>query len=430
MDMPPSGWYPDPYGVPGLLRWWDGSVWTEYTQSHDAPAGAKSTAVSPPPATAVRPAIGGPAPVTSFDLPPATSTDLPPATSTDIPPASGADQTSVDLPPASALDLPGGFHPPGESTRIFSSDDYTGYARVQDQRRVRRRWLMAALAAGTAVVLVVLVLALMQFGKQPSKPVALSTKSPVAHHTTAPASPTPATQLTDTSSGLAYTQFGSPWQAACPSGLDQQGFGWSAGESAVAGEVTINGQQTPWYGNACSGPLPAQYGYSSVADLSSVTSTLASTFENTFYNGLNHTVSQLADTPTSVSGHAAWEIKYLVTYTDASGQGLTWTSEEGAVVVADRGTGVEPAVFYVSMPSNLNENNVDSLVTSLSLSATTATTSPTASPSASASASATASPTPTATATATTGDGNGNGNGGGHGGGGGNGGGGGFGGFP
>src|SRR5215472_6432719 len=31
MDLPPSGWYPDPYGVPGLLRWWDGSTWTHHT---------------------------------------------------------------------------------------------------------------------------------------------------------------------------------------------------------------------------------------------------------------------------------------------------------------------------------------------------------------------------------------------------------------
>ncbi|MFE0170851.1 phospholipid scramblase-related protein [Streptomyces sp. NPDC059002] len=27
----PAGWYPDPHGAPQLLRWWDGSQWTEHT---------------------------------------------------------------------------------------------------------------------------------------------------------------------------------------------------------------------------------------------------------------------------------------------------------------------------------------------------------------------------------------------------------------
>ena len=28
-QLPPAGWYPDPAGSPGLLRYWDGSVWKE-----------------------------------------------------------------------------------------------------------------------------------------------------------------------------------------------------------------------------------------------------------------------------------------------------------------------------------------------------------------------------------------------------------------
>jgi hypothetical protein len=400
MDMPPSGWYPDPYGVRGLLRWWDGSVWTEYTQSQENPPVGDETSLDLPPAVER----------TALDLPPAaqrTALDLPPATSLDIRP-SAAERTAVDLPP-----VPAGFDAPGNATQMFASEDFAGYARVQRQRRIRRRLIMSALAAGTAVVLVLIVMALMRFGKQPSKPVSLTTR-PSATRTTQPPSPSPsasAATLSDTSSGLSYTQLGSPWQASCPSGLDQQGFGWSAGESAVAGTVTVNGQQTNWYSNACSGLLPSQYGYTSVADLSSATSTLASTFENTFYNGMQHTVSQLVSTPMSISGHPAWEVKFLITYTDPSSAGATWTAEEGAVVVADRNSGNEPAVFYASVPSNLGMTNVDSLVSSLTLNAPAASSTATASPS--------ASPTASATATATTNPGGGNGGGGNGGGGGG-----------
>ena len=34
----PAGWHPDPHGAPQLLRFWDGTAWTEHTHPAQAPA--------------------------------------------------------------------------------------------------------------------------------------------------------------------------------------------------------------------------------------------------------------------------------------------------------------------------------------------------------------------------------------------------------
>ncbi|MFH9074777.1 phospholipid scramblase-related protein [Streptomyces alboflavus] len=40
----PAGWYPDPQGASQLLRWWDGSQWTDHT--NQAPQGATAQAAA------------------------------------------------------------------------------------------------------------------------------------------------------------------------------------------------------------------------------------------------------------------------------------------------------------------------------------------------------------------------------------------------
>ncbi|UFQ19276.1 MULTISPECIES: phospholipid scramblase-related protein [Streptomyces] len=42
----PAGWHPDPHGAPQLLRWWDGSQWTEHTSP--APQGQAQPAQGQP----------------------------------------------------------------------------------------------------------------------------------------------------------------------------------------------------------------------------------------------------------------------------------------------------------------------------------------------------------------------------------------------
>jgi hypothetical protein len=251
----------------------------------------------------------------------------------------------------------------------------------QEAQRRKKLWLIGGLTAGTAVAIAIIVIVATSSGNSNGANAADQTQvttppTPTAPASTAPASPSPAASpsasvtppasvLSDGQSGLSYSQLATPWTDGCPSGLDSA-FPWSAGESAVAGQ--INGGQTTWYGEACSGPLPAQYNYSGASDLENTATNVASTLGNAYYNALAHSSSPVLSQPVSVSGHAGWEIEFQLTYTNAAAQGATWTSEEAAVEVVDTGTGNTPVVFFASVPNTLGTTTVDSLVSSLQLS--------------------------------------------------------------
>src|SRR6185437_10178627 len=267
---------------------------------------------------------------------------------------------------------PGGY-PPGNPY---------GY---QEAQRRRRRRVVIGLSAGTAVAVAAIVIIATTLGSSsstqvadqapaaaPTSAAALASSAPIASPSPT-ASPSPAattttgSQLTDSQAGLSYAQLATPWQgASCPPSLDNGAFPWTAGEYAVAGQV--NGGQTTWYGEACSGLLPQQYGYSGVANLQSTAENLAQTFSNAYYGDLNHNVNTGQDGPVQVSGHAAWQVSYDVAYDNAAAQGATWTDEQATVIVVDNGTN-QPAVFFTSIPNTLNEANVSTLGSSLQLTA-------------------------------------------------------------
>jgi Protein of unknown function (DUF2510) len=396
MDLPPSGWYPDPYGVPGLLRWWDGSTWTQHTHHGGTAATDDAGPAATVQATTVQPAVPSAAVQATAVQPAVPSTTVQPAVQpTAVQPAvrPAAYQPAVTSvqPTAvqpSAPQLPPGADANGTQVLFLGDDAWStpgspdglgpaggsrfGYYRTQ---RRRRMWLMGGLAGGTAAVLGVIALVVSSLNKSPATTTAATRPATPAAHTSAPpaspsptASPTPSAStpgsvLTDGQSGLSYAQLGSPWQPTCPGTLNNQQFTWTTGESATAGQV--NNGQTTWYGVACSGPLPSQYGYNGVTDLGNTATNLVNIFNGTYYNALQHNFQPEVSQPMQVSGHPGWEIKFLVTYTNPQGQGLSWSSEQGAVVVTDLGTGVAPAVFYTSIPGNLGESNVDSLVSSL-----------------------------------------------------------------
>jgi len=431
MDSPPSGWYPDPYGVPGLLRWWDGSTWTQHT--HDGSATDFSNTSGPATMLDATRIGAGPSVQPTSVQPaarPLEATTVQPAA---LEPQSRAGEATMVVNPArdaaqsTAIDLygdtratrvqspvPGGAGsswPNAGPSRDFGTqvlpmdpigwdapggpggyDDRSGpYGYRRDLRR-RPLLLAGLLVGGTAVALGLIGLVVSNLGSSgPTAPTAEQTQAPpptapattpavqaTSSTPTATASPSASTLptgVTDSVSGLSFPLLSSPWSSGCPGGLsNQQTLTWTAGEAAAAGQFTNNGQQVTWYGEACSGPLTQQYGYSGVSDLEPVATNLVNQFDGPYYGALNHQRTQLASTPVSVSGHPGWEVKYLETYPNAASMGLPFNSEEAAVVVVDQGNGGPPAVFFASVPSNLGVNWVDSFVSALALTPTVAAT--------------------------------------------------------
>ena len=175
-------------------------------------------------------------------------------------------------------------------------------------------------------------------------------------------------RVTDASSGLSYQLLGSPWRQGCPSNLNNSQFDWTAGERTVAGHVSIGGSSIAWHGLACSGQLQQAFPYGGPADLEPTTLSLLGALDPAYYGGVQHYRSTVKSTAIQVSGHQAWMVEFSMNYPDGASQGLTWNSELGAVVLADRGAGQFPAVFYVSVPASLGTLKVATLLLSLQMS--------------------------------------------------------------
>lgn len=235
-------------------------------------------------------------------------------------------------------------------------------------------WLLTFV---TTAVLVVLAWFVRDISRLPTvaRPAALSASARTVSRGTAPGgtrhrvSPRHSyPQVTDKTSGLSYRLLASPWGHGCPSDLNTPMLDWSTGENTVAGQVSLGGSIIDWHGLACSGQLQQQFAYAGPADLEPTAMGLLGALDPAYYAGVPHSRTIEESSAMQVSGHQGWIVKFLMTYPDGASQGLTWSTELGAVVVVDRGASQVPAVFYVSVPANLGTQNATTLIDSLRLS--------------------------------------------------------------
>ena len=239
-------------------------------------------------------------------------------------------------------------------------------------------WL---LTVATTAALVVIAVFIMRMSKlETARPSALAASARTvshgsapgkAHHAPSPRHHHPAVtypRVTDASSGLSYRLLGSPWRRGCPPDLNTSQFDWTACENTVAGHVSFDGSIIDWHGLACSGQLQQQFPYGGPADLEPTAMSLVGALDTAYYAAVQHSRSTVKSSAIQVSGHQAWMVEFNMTYPDGASQGLTWSSELGAVVVVDRGAGQFPAVFYVSVPASLGTLKVATFLLSLQVS--------------------------------------------------------------
>jgi hypothetical protein len=318
------GWYADPGGDAGQLRWWDGSEWSGIGRArmeHE------------------------PAP------------ELPPA-----PPPVPAAPAGVPLPPGELIGAgPGsGVGPSYVASGHADSAGWSDAETLDTEPPARPRWTWPVVS-GIAVVIGVLVatgvLPGMDSGtKQPDQPAAQVLPAPVPRRTAFPNFDPPTTEappvpvsgrIVDRTAKLSYDVLPGAW------------LSWSktpfTGLLSTSGYYRVLQHKTPeggeYWANVNSGLLnPAIAGHTSLASMGD---RLVASLDQAYYPA--HTQRNMQRSSITVDGHGAYIVSYLAVFDPKAATGYTAKSEQVTVLLVDTG-GEAPSVLYISIPDTAKDS--------------------------------------------------------------------------
>ncbi|MEV7807147.1 DUF2510 domain-containing protein [Microbispora sp. NPDC088329] len=353
MTTTPAGWYPDPYGSP-LLRWWDGTQWTDATHAPGQEAGAPPQAPQQAPQPAPQPA-----------------------------PQQGSQQGPQQGPqwaqPQPQFQQPGGPWGPPNQTAQLPVPEFGPPRRTTPVWP----WVVGGIAAVVMLALVIggAVIVLRDRADSAIARPETTTAPPQLDQTVPPQpepqqSPPPLPQLPQPSgdriqdpvTGLSYAFPGGKWQVPESKDVnnpaDQRMPLWTSA-CHVTSQSNYDGRGSEWVGSLYTAEVPQIFPYSGAQSFGQLSQALLLTYDPVFY-GIPHERKILRNEALTVSGKQGWVIEFEMDFTKvAEANGLKWKKEKGEIILVDRGQNARPAMLYISVPDNLDQSVIKRVEDSL-----------------------------------------------------------------